>query len=152
MFSSQPEIHDDLEALGFVFYSIAAKKLEKPKVQIDEDHLTQLDTNLRCSALMLIKLLLKQNTTGFHLTSAKTLLRHPFYTVNVENARCLLNDESQIKNLEEFKVWYDLKGKMTVIKKDKFDALQVIVSRSVQKCWHILRLTNLTTNLLDELK
>lgn len=72
---------------------MAAKDVNKPKhnITLVKNSLAQLEPSQKCNALILIKALLKVNP-NFHPTTVKELLVHPFFTINVEHARRLLND------------------------------------------------------------
>lgn len=119
---------DDLNSLGNIFYSMATKDVSRSNqnLTLAKGNLTQLKNSQRLDALTLIKALLKLNNSSFHPTTVKELLLHPFFTINVEKARRLLN-ENRFGNVEELQQWYDALGdneKSGDFEQDNFEDLK----------------------------
>lgn len=72
------------------------------------------------------------STSSFKVTSVKMLLRHPFFTINLEMARSLLMSDSLVGDVEELQNWYEESlGNNTDIDKEDFNDLKRIVSKSL---------------------
>ena len=71
-------VENDLVALGYVFYSIAANDVNKPTKRLKSNDLTGLRENQQPSALNLINLLTLKSSWNESSVSLSQLFRHPF--------------------------------------------------------------------------
>lgn len=112
---------------------MATNDVNKPEnFPILVDNLRELYENQRPSASKLLNLLIKSDTTTLVSSfSVRLLLRHPFFTTNLEQARVLLLTSTHhfLKNVKEFQSWRDqiTIENYTDVDKEDFDDLQEIV-------------------------
>ena len=90
------DIEFDLPKLGWLFYSAATKKTNKPNGSISLHDLTEIDNNHRSVTLNLIQCLISGSSNRLQI---KTLLCHPLFLQCSETARSKLTDEVMRKDI-----------------------------------------------------
>lgn len=116
---------------------MATKDVNRPKqnLTLAKGSLTELKSTQKLDASIMIKALLKHKNSSYHPTTVKELLLHPFFTINVEHARCLLND-NRFLNVEELQQWYNTLGdkeKSGEFDEDNFQDLKTKVGFNLMK-------------------
>lgn len=135
-------LKDDLYAFANVSYLMAISNdmLREhvtnslvPTPPVSASVLMRLDKKQRCLASRMINLLLPLPDLDSKLPSVKTVMKHPFFTTNLETARRLLNFDAGIKNVEELEKFYKSIPAGANKDKDSFDGLMDLVSCSILK-------------------
>lgn len=90
---NQIDFNKDIHKLGGLFYAAGSKKIEETNETVGQDSLTELDDSHRVTGSELINLIAKEGSKNKKVAlEVATLLRHPFFTQNIEEARSKLKE------------------------------------------------------------